>query len=43
MGVIWGATVLGERPSIRAFIALGLVLAGVALNNRRPKKPDVGA
>jgi len=42
-GVIWGAAVLGERPSVRAFIALGLILLGVALNNRRPKRSNVGS
>ncbi len=42
-GVGWGAAVLGERPSIRAFVALGLILLGVALNNRRSKRTKAAA
>ncbi len=42
-GIAWGAAVLGERPPLRAFAALGLILAGVALANRRAKKPDVSS
>lgn len=35
MGVAWGVLLLGERPGLREFIALILILAGVALVNRR--------
>ncbi len=30
-GVIWGAVVLSERPALSAFVALGVILAGVAV------------
>lgn len=30
-GVIWGAVVLAERPPVSAFVALGVILAGVAV------------
>jgi drug/metabolite transporter (DMT)-like permease len=30
-GVLWGAVVLGERPSLTAFVALVAILAGVAV------------
>lgn len=30
-GVIWGAIVLGERPSLSAYVALGIILMGVAI------------
>ncbi len=30
-GVLWGAVVLAERPSLNAYIALGLILLGVAV------------
>lgn len=40
-GLAWGAAVLGERPPLRALAALGLILAGVALTNRRAKTPDL--
>ena len=37
-GVFWGALLLGERLHWSAFLALGLILAGIAgINNRLPK------
>lgn len=37
-GVFWGALLLGERLHWSAFLALGLILAGIAgVNNRLPK------
>jgi drug/metabolite transporter (DMT)-like permease len=42
-GVVWGAVVLGERLEPQAFIALLLILAGVAaprLLRRKPPQPD---
>jgi drug/metabolite transporter (DMT)-like permease len=37
-GVFWGAFLLGERLHWSAFLALGLILAGIAgVNNRLPK------
>lgn len=30
-GVLWGALVLGERPILSAYVALGIILAGVAI------------
>ncbi len=35
LGVVWGVALLAERPSWRALIALTLILAGIALVNRR--------
>ena len=37
-GVFWGALLLGERLHWSAFLALGMILAGIAgVNNRLPK------
>jgi len=37
-GVFWGALLLGERLHWSAFLALALILAGIAgVNNRLPK------
>jgi drug/metabolite transporter (DMT)-like permease len=37
-GVFWGASLLGERLHWSAFLALGIILAGIAgVNNRLPK------
>ena len=33
-GVIWGALILAEQPSMRSLVGLGLVLAGVAVARR---------
>ncbi len=33
-GVLWGALILAERPSLRAFIGLALILFGVAVARR---------
>lgn len=30
-GVLWGAVVLGERPGLTAYLALGIILMGVAI------------
>jgi drug/metabolite transporter (DMT)-like permease len=35
-GVLWGALVLGERPSPNAYAALALILAGLAVARRQP-------
>ena len=34
-GVIWAALILGERPSLRALLALGLILSGIAVAHLR--------
>ncbi|MDA4846436.1 DMT family transporter [Hoeflea poritis] len=36
-GVIWGALILGERLSFNAFIALAIILSGVAVARFHPK------
>lgn len=36
-GVIWGAVILGERLSFNAFIALAIILSGVAVARLHPK------
>jgi drug/metabolite transporter (DMT)-like permease len=35
-GVLWGALILGERPSAKAYAALLLILAGLAVARRQP-------
>jgi drug/metabolite transporter (DMT)-like permease len=35
-GVMWGALILGERPSANAYAALALILAGLAVARRQP-------
>lgn len=37
-GVLWGAVVLGERPGLTAYIALGFILMGVAIARLGAKK-----
>ena len=34
-GILWGAIVLAEKPSINAWIALGLILLGIAITRER--------
>ena len=36
-GVLWGATILGERLSFNAFFALAIILSGVAVARMHPK------
>lgn len=35
----WGVLLLGEQPTLRAGVAMALILGGVALVNRRQKEP----
>ena len=35
-GVLWSALVLSERPSVRALVALALILAGIAIAHWQP-------
>ena len=37
---IIGITIMGERPGANAFVALALILAGVAAANLRPRARD---
>lgn len=37
-GVMWGMLLLGEDPSLNAFIALGLILCAITVANRRGRK-----
>ena len=37
LGVGWGALVLGEQPGMREAMALGLILTGIAMVNKRAK------
>ena len=34
-GIMWGAIILAERPSTNAWIALGLILLGIAITRER--------
>ena len=34
-GVMWGILLLGEQPSLNAFLALGLILSAITVANRR--------
>ena len=36
-GVMWGMLLLGEEPSLNAFIALGLILCAITVANRRKR------
>ncbi|WP_136656362.1 DMT family transporter [Nitratireductor sp. XY-223] len=36
-GVLWGAAILGERLSLNAFVALAIILSGVAVARLHPK------
>jgi drug/metabolite transporter (DMT)-like permease len=36
-GVLWGAIILGERLSLNAFLALAIILSGVAVARMHPK------
>ncbi len=36
-GVLWGAIFLGERLELNAFIALAVILSGVAVARMHPK------
>jgi drug/metabolite transporter (DMT)-like permease len=40
-GVLWGALILGERPSANAYGALVLILAGLAVARRQPSMRGV--
>lgn len=35
-GMVWAALILGERPSVNAYAALALILAGLAVARRQP-------
>lgn len=37
LSVLLGAALLGERPGLEIFAALGLIIAGIALMNRKPR------
>ena len=39
LGVIWGASFLGERLSLQALGALALILIGIGVTNLRPRRP----
>ncbi|MBB5518185.1 DMT family transporter [Amphiplicatus metriothermophilus] len=38
MAVLFGAVLFGERLAPQAFVALGVILSGVALSRRRPRR-----
>ena len=39
-GVTWGFLILGERPELTAFWALGLILVGIWIARRNPKNSN---
>lgn len=44
MGVFWAVTILGETPGVRAWIALALILIGIAVaRGRAPNPPGLVA
>lgn len=40
LGVLWGILFLGEEPSPRAFLALAIILAGIAVTRLGMRRPD---
>jgi drug/metabolite transporter (DMT)-like permease len=38
LGVMWGALFLGEHVDVQEFLALGLILSGIAITNIRKKR-----
>ncbi|TIL72518.1 MAG: EamA/RhaT family transporter, partial [Mesorhizobium sp.] len=41
-GVLCGAVLLGEPPTVRIFLALGLIAAGLIIVNRPARKQILG-
>lgn len=42
-GVVWGTLFLDERPGMRLFVALALILLGLVLVTRRERRPGAGS
>ena len=38
-GVMWGALILAERPAANAYVALAVILAGIAVARGRARRP----